>query len=135
MKLNLQQMLNTFIRRVNGKGRSLNDTGECIYVPAGHPGCAIGCQFTDPEDRAELQRFEGRGAESLLASPRLAPTLEGVSISSLRDLQHLHDNSCNWTNKDWANTPDLWLKPEAVQAFCDKHELVMPVLEGGDAHA
>ena len=133
-----QALLNNFVERVNGKGRSIKSHSHsvCKYVKEEHPGCAIGCQplmapFVDEmkeADEAEKGKFfEDSGIRSLIEMhPQVAIALgvgEGgidpeFDMDFLVDLQSLHDTQSNWYN----NT----LYKSEVESFCRTYELELP---------
>lgn len=125
-----QRLFNTFLDRVDGHGRCVNDEGVCQYVVDGKPGCAIGCQppiADDPDMREKVSRFESSGligVRTLLANiEELGPALFGREPNQndllfATALQSFHDSSGNWRGG--------LLLPGAVRVFAREHWLAVP---------
>lgn len=134
-KARKQKYLNTFIKRVNGKGQSIDtDTHYCVYVLKGHPGCAIGCQPEVKPFKKILETQENTNIIQLCGLTSLGTKFRnalGVSddihseqyqkdTSFLASLQRLHDGSENW------DSDVTKLRQAAVEHFCKGWNLTVP---------
>ena len=129
MGMDRQTMLDTFVKRVNGLGRSRQDaslTGKCVYFPAGHPGCAIGCQAGFEQfRRLDLDQLENSGIDVVVDSySEIADWLGAENMDFAVELQLLHDWSDNWCG--------LRLRRKPVEEFAARWSLTMPSAEWGE---
>lgn len=128
--MNRQQIFDTFIREVNGKGQAIrkNEYGvnECLYVLDGHPGCAIGCQpqFQEaykecaPSEKQMNSNISAILEDNTIFATRLRELFEvqdNEDLYFLASLQRFHDDDFNWNGSS--------LKEDRVRYFCTRSKL------------
>jgi len=79
-----QQAFNKIVRHLRKQNRRSED-GGCLYRGPGGLQCAIGCLIPNSEYK---DTFEG---VSVYGLRNLAPSLKGIDILMLKDMQDIHD--------------------------------------------
>lgn len=130
-----QELLDSFVTILNGKGRSLTRQGEgCLYVNENHPGCAIGCQPRFDAIRNDITEYVNNGTiDDIIGEDTddigdrfcnafcIGPPLSHErmdDVAFLSSLQKLHDASRNWRGLQLIKLP--------VEEFCTQFSLTVP---------
>jgi len=119
--MNNQRAFENFLRILNGKGRSVDDDGRCLYFPENHPGCGIGCQPGFREKFYQHKRMwdnVGFTIQDLSKYEDVRDFINGCSLEFLTNLQGFHDLLVNWYG--------LHLRKEATLEFAKINNVVVP---------
>jgi hypothetical protein len=131
--MNKQQLLNRFVKACNGKGQSVNRSGNCMYVRKDHPGCGIGCQ---PQFQKVAEKFpslksvidtidtlietnskRGLALQKAFNMPKDEDAFY-MATSFLMSLQDLHDRFEHWDG--------VKLRLSSIKQFCKDWKLTVP---------
>ena len=86
-----QETFDTVVAHLRKQGRKSQEDRQCLYRGPDGTKCAVGCLIPDSEYSPKL---EMHSIINLEFSRRLPPSLEGLNLRLLRELQSVHDTWC-----------------------------------------
>lgn len=129
--MNRQELIDTFVRELNGRGQAVGPEGKFLYVMENHPGCGIGCQPQFKKALAECPPPKGDTLElnirGILFGEKMPFVLalkkefvieDSFDEEFLMGLQRLHDSDELWQGK--------FMAKEIIAGFCNRYDLSVP---------